>query len=210
MTKIKTLAALGMILAGLGMILALAGCGPAHEEAAPKSVAGTVHLCSSCHGFDGRSVSPTFPILAAQKAEYLEAQLHAFRDHSRADPHAHTYMWGMAAHLDDQTIAGVAAYFAGLPEAPPKPVNPATVDLAKRIFTEGVAEREVPPCGACHGDDAKGQGEFPRLASQHAGYLAEQLRHFRSNARSNETMHVNALNLTDAEIDALANYLSSM
>jgi cytochrome c553 len=37
--------------------------------------------CSSCHGPGGVSVSPTFPNLAGQQAPYLEAQLHAFRDH---------------------------------------------------------------------------------------------------------------------------------
>src|SRR6516164_4411449 len=69
--------------------------------ATPQQVQGTVHVCSSCHGLNGNSISPTFPRLAGQRAEYLETQLKAFRDKTRADPHAHTYMWGMAAHLSD-------------------------------------------------------------------------------------------------------------
>ncbi len=35
---------------------------------------------ASCRGDSGRSISPTFPVLAAQTAPYLQAQLHAFRD----------------------------------------------------------------------------------------------------------------------------------
>jgi hypothetical protein len=43
----------------------------------------------------------TFPDLAAQTAPYLEAQLRAFRDQTRRDPDALSYMWGMAAQLSD-------------------------------------------------------------------------------------------------------------
>ena len=59
----------------------------ATEPVTPDQVAGTVHVCSSCHGLEGRSISPTFPRLAGQRAEYIEAQLTAFRDHTRPDAH---------------------------------------------------------------------------------------------------------------------------
>src|ERR1700676_4883446 len=64
----------------------------------------TVETCGTCHGINGRSVSPTFPNLAAQTATYIEAQLKAFKDQSRADPDAQAYMWGMASQLSDTTI----------------------------------------------------------------------------------------------------------
>ena len=193
------------------LLLGLAGCDTAHTGAArEQQVKGNVHLCSSCHGITGRSVSPEFPILAAQQADYLEAQLHSFRDHSRADPHAHTYMWGMAAHLDDAAITGLARYFASQPAVPGRPVDEKTATAARAIFTEGIEAKGVPACAACHGDKAEGQGAVPRLAGQHRDYLADQLRLFRSNSRANETMHQNALNLTEPEIEALANYLSSL
>lgn len=195
----------------LVMALTLAGCDPARTGLAQQQDSdGHVHLCSSCHGITGRSVSPNFPILAAQPAEYLEAQLHAFRDHSRADPHAHTYMWGMAAHLDDTAIKSLAEYFSIQPAIPGRPVDDETAAAAKAIFTSGLGDRGVPACSGCHGDKAEGQGVIPRLAGQHRDYLADQLRLFRSNGRANETMHENALNLTDGEIDALAGYLSSL
>jgi cytochrome c553 len=195
----------------LAAAMALAACDTAHDRTAQsQDVGGNVHLCSSCHGITGRSVSPNFPILAAQPAEYLEAQLHAFRDHSRADPHAHTYMWGMAAHLDDSAIKSLAAYFARQPAVAGRPADDQVTAGAKAIFTGGIEARNVPACTGCHGENAEGQGPFPRLAGQHRDYLATQLRLFRSNSRTNETMHENALNLTDAEIGALADYLSSL
>jgi len=99
--------------AALGLVaLTVAACGGARPESSSgdPTVAGTVHVCSSCHGPDGRSISPTFPRLAAQQKDYLVAQLQAFRDKTRADPHAQTYMWGMAAQLSDQNIDAIATY----------------------------------------------------------------------------------------------------
>ena len=72
----------------------------------------TIETCGACHGANGRSVSPTFPNLAAQTAPYIELQLHAFKDQTRADPDAQAYMWGMASQLNDASISGLAAYFS--------------------------------------------------------------------------------------------------
>jgi cytochrome c553 len=46
--------------------------------------------CSACHGGGGRSVAPTFPILAGQSAEYLVTELREFHflsQDDRADTH---------------------------------------------------------------------------------------------------------------------------
>src|ERR1700719_778281 len=107
------------ILAAFALVaLAVAGCGgpgPPGSGSADSTVAGTVQVCSSCHGPDGRSISPTFPRLAGQQKDYLVAQLQAFRDKTRADQHAKTYMWGMAARLSDPLIEGIAAYYSSQP-----------------------------------------------------------------------------------------------
>jgi cytochrome c553 len=132
----------------LALAFTLAACDtPRHDMASQQDIDGNVHLCSSCHGITGRPVSPNFPILAAQQADYIEAQLHAFRDHSRADPHAHTYMWGMAAHLDDAAIKSLAAYFSSRPAVPGQPVDEASTAEAKVIFTNGVAAIWPINCG---------------------------------------------------------------
>ncbi len=199
-------------LAVVGGALALAACTnnqPSSQEQANPTVMGTVHVCSSCHGFNGRSVSPTFPRLAGQQKDYLEVQLKAFRDHSRADPHAHTYMWGMAAKLTDDTIDGVAAYYAAQPAAPGEPGSAADMAAGQKIFENGIDARNVPACNGCHGEHAEGTQTIPRLAGQHRAYLEEQLTNFASNARANETMHENAKNLTLDEISAVATYLAA-
>src|SRR5579863_9454104 len=98
----------------------------------------TVETCGTCHGINGRSVSPTFPNLAAQTAPYIEAQLHAFKDQTRADPDAQAYMWGMASQLSDASISGLAGYFSQQSAAPGRGGNSTLVAQGKQIFVEGV------------------------------------------------------------------------
>ena len=194
-----------------GVALALSACDTSKDaaQAEQETVTGTIHVCSSCHGLDGRSVSPTFPRLAGQQQEYLTVQLKAFRDHTRADPHAHTYMWGMAARLTDPTIDGLAAYYAGQTPAAGTPGDPADVAAGQRIFEEGVPAIDVPACKVCHGDKAEGANNVPRLASQHRVYLEGQLSAFAANSRANEIMHANAVHLTEEQIRQIATYLAA-
>ena len=98
--------------------------------------------CSSCHGLRGISVSPTFPHLAGQQAPYLEAQLKAFRDRSRADPHAQAFMWGMAAQLTDATITHIANYLAAQPPAPGTRADPAVTGTRRRATDHSRAWRD--------------------------------------------------------------------
>lgn len=172
-------------------------------------------LCSNCHGKDGRSVSPTFPNLAGQKKEYIQAQINLFREHTRSDPHAQAYMWGMASNpkLTDKVIAEIATYYSSQPPAPPTPPDDAALSASgKKLFTEGDAARSVPACSMCHGE--KGEGfetipVIPRLASQHKGYLVKQLEAFQSNLRENDLMHQIASGLTPGDIDAISTFLAS-
>jgi cytochrome c553 len=175
----------------------------------PEQVAGTLHVCSSCHGFDGRSISPTFPRLAGQQKDYLVAQLTAFRDKTRADPHARTYMWGMAAHLSDQMIQAIAAYYsaqfpvAGTPGASPQ------ITAGAKLFAEGIPSGHVPACVLCHGAKAAGNGPIPRLAGQHQAYLVRQLEAFASKARANEIMHEESKSLTPEQISEVTAFVAT-
>lgn len=177
--------------------------------AAPVDVAGTVHVCSSCHGPGGHSISSTFPRLAGQQKDYLEAQLKAFRDHTRADPHARTYMWGMAARLSDALIAGIADYYSKEPPVPGTPENSPEAQAGRAIYNDGVAAQSVPACKACHGEHAEGNAVIPRLAGQHRAYIERQLEAFASNARANEVMHENSKNLTADQIRDVAAFLQT-
>jgi len=170
----------------------------------------TIDTCGTCHGVDGRSVSPTFPNLAAQSAPYIELQLHAFKDQTRADPDAQAYMWGMASQLSDPMISALAAYFAAQPAPPGKPGNPALIAQGKRLFEEGVPAQQIPPCATCHGSRAEGQATFPRLAGQHAPYLLKQLLVIQSVLRTAPVMHGVVKNLSKDQMQAVVAYLESI
>src|SRR6202167_6543792 len=73
------------------------------------------NACSRCHGFNGVSTSPLFPILAGQVPGYIENELKLFRLRGRSDPHARAFMWGIARALTDEQIKGVARYFSSQP-----------------------------------------------------------------------------------------------
>lgn len=72
--------------------------------------------CVQCHGQQGSGVG-NFPPLAGQGANYLAAQLHAWRDGTRrGDPLA--LMQKIAARLSEADIRAVADYFSAQPVPP--------------------------------------------------------------------------------------------
>ena len=72
-----------------------------------------IAACSACHGPSGAGVPTQFPRLAGQYAEYVSAQLRAFRAGARAnDPNR--MMRAVAEKLSDDDIAAVAEYISGL------------------------------------------------------------------------------------------------
>ena len=170
----------------------------------------TVETCGTCHGVNGRSVSPTFPNLAAQSAPYLELQLKSFKDQSRADPDAQAYMWGMASQLSDATISALAAYFAAQPAVPGRGGTSALIAQGKHLFEEGVPVRQIPPCASCHGAHAEGLAYFPRLAGQHAPYLLKQLLVIQSVLRTAPVMHGVIKDMTKDQMLAVVAYLQSI
>jgi cytochrome c553 len=199
----------------LAFALALGGCaGAAIAQGAPadvKAAAATkaVELCSTCHGPYGISTSPDFPILAAQREAYLEAQIDAFRAHTRAEKDAHDIMWGIAGNLDPAIIKGIAQYYAEQPPAKGRAVDPAAIALGMEVFDKGFPARGIPACASCHGTQAQGQSIFPRLAGQHAAYVVKQLNYIQSLVRAAPVMHGIVKDLTPAEIQAVALYVQS-
>jgi len=182
----------------------------AATDAQKTALRKTVETCGTCHGVNGRSVSPTFPNLAAQLAPYIELQLKAFKDQSRADPDAQAYMWGMASQLNDSMISALAGYFAAQPAAPGKAGNSALIAQGKHLFEEGVPARQILPCASCHGAHAEGLALFPRLAGQHAPYLLKQMLVIQSALRTAPVMHGVIKNLTKDQMLSLVAYLESI
>jgi len=177
------------------------------EQAAERIA---ITTCATCHGHQGHSITPRFPVLAAQQAGYLNNQMQAFKSQSRGDADALGYMWGMAAPLDDTTIAALAGYYSK--QSPGKPIagTSATIIRGKELYQRGNAVEGIPACATCHGVNATGNETFPRLAGQHQQYIIKQLRSFQNNMRNVAVMHGVAQGLKVEEMKSVAAYLQSL
>lgn len=191
---------------GAGVVRA-ADISPDMRDAAQKVA---VTTCATCHGPQGRSFNPKFPRLAGQSASYLVAQMKNFKSQTRGDADALGYMWGMAAPLSDDLIDALAAYYSAQRPGNGESADPALIAHGKEIYEQGVAAEGIPPCVSCHGPNAVGTDDFPRLAGQHVQYLLKQLRSFQNNMRNVAVMHGVASGLQRAQMEAVATYLQSL
>ena len=199
-------------LVAVAAIVVVTSCRAAEAREGPptrEQVAAAVHVCSTCHGRAGRRTSPNFPRLAGQRAEYLGAQLRAFRDKTRADPpHANVSMAHMAAHLNDAMIARLAAHYSAQTPMSGAPQHSAAIAAGENIYAHGIPGR-VLPCMACHGASAQGSGAIPRLAGQDGAYLEQRMAHFAADPRADALMHQEAMHLTTPQIAAVTAYLAA-
>jgi len=196
-----------LLTASLAALVAVGPVQAAGDAAAGKTKSA---VCAGCHGMDGNSTNPVWPKLAQQHASYLAKELADFKSGARQDP----IMAGQAAALNPQDMADLAAYFSSQTVSPGQ-ADPAQVALGESIFKAGNAASGVSACAACHGPTGAGnpQAKFPRLAGQHAPYVVKQLKSFRSGQRSNDAgkmMRNVAAKMTDAEIDAVAQYVQGL
>jgi cytochrome c553 len=170
-------------------------------------------VCSNCHGLGGVAVSPNFPNLAAQGEPYFIAQLNGFKSHGRQDPAGFEYMWGISRSLSDEQIQGLAAYYAAQKPARQSLEGDASrLAAGQAIFENGIADKNVPPCGSCHGPQGFGMATFPRLAGQHADYVMKQLIVFQRTDERPEgsIMKTVAHELSPQNIEDVATYVQSL
>ena len=156
--------------------------------------------CAHCHGTDGNSTSSAYPSLAGQTREYLYQQIKAFKEGNRKN----SMMSPAAVVLSDQDAQDLAEYFSGqtLVRSTAK-TDPTTIEQGKKIAFEA-------QCVACHQPNFKGLNEFPRVSRQKYPYIVKQLKDFRDGTRASDVMGPTVKNLTDEQIDALAQYLTSL
>ena len=65
-------------------------------------------------------------------------------------------------------------------------------------------------CFICHGSDGESSSPvFPRLAGQHAGYIAQQLANYKSGKRRSTAMQPMVADLTEADFKALGTWFET-
>jgi len=179
-------------------------------------------ICAGCHGADGNSPAPSFPKIAGLGEKYLTEQLKLIQTNDRAI----VEMTGLLDGKSEQDLKDLAAFFNSktmqLSGAQPLEVKVNAgikvdgLKLGARVFRAGNLETGVPACTGCHspkglGNDPAG---YPRLSGQYSEYIAKQLRAYRAGDRTaganSQIMRQVAEQMSDAEIDSVANYISGL
>jgi cytochrome c553 len=164
--------------------------------------------CASCHGAAGNSSIVVNPKLSGQFASYTHKQLVDFTTPNRQQPIMTTY----AKMLTDAEKKDIAAWLAVQVHKPGAAKNKDTVELGRKIYRGGIAERGVAACASCHGANASGiPAQYPRLAGQHQDYTTAQLEAFKSGTRANSPqMTTLSQRMSTAEMRAVADYIAGL
>jgi cytochrome c553 len=197
----------------------IAGAAEAQRTAKPDAAKGAtlydsgdaargLPACLSCHGANGNSTIAVNPKLSNQIEAYTHKQLVDFTTPQRVNPVMTTY----AKMLTDEEKRNVAAWLAMQKTKQGAARNKDTIELGRKIYRGGIAEKGVAACASCHGAAAGGIPiQYPRLAGQHQDYTTAQLVAFRTGARSNSPqMTTLAQRLSDAEMKAVADYIAGL
>jgi cytochrome c553 len=197
--------------------IVFAGAGRAQDRGtasfSQRDLQAKIIYCKTCHGLSGEGYRGYIPMprLAGQQPKYLENQLRAFIERRRTNP----IMYQVAHVLSPSMLTALATHFSDLN---PEPLGGAPKELVapgKAIYEDGSPETNVAACSACHGSEAKGQGEIPRLAGQFFPYIVKALTNWSkergqdpSTEDTSAIMRLTAHNLTQTQIAAVAAYVS--
>jgi cytochrome c553 len=164
--------------------------------------------CVACHGAAGNSTITQNPKLAGQHEAYIQKQLHNFKGPDRNN----AIMTGIAKALGEDDIRNIAAFLEQQKPAPGSARNKNTVDLGKKIYRAGIAEKHVPACAGCHGPNGAGiPAQYARIAGQHQDYTIAQLTNFRTGTRANSAqMTAVGKRMSDEEMQAVADYIAGL
>jgi len=167
-----------------------------------------IPACVSCHGAGGNSTIAANPKLAGQHEAYIHKQLVDFTTPDRNQAIMTTY----AKLLTDEEKKNIAAYLSTQVAKPGAAKNKDTVELGKKIYRGGIADKRIPACASCHGANGAGVPvQYPRLAGQNQDYTYAQLGLFSSGHRSNGPMMATiAKRMSDDEMKAVSDYIAGL
>ena len=178
---------------------------PVEQVAAERFAA---EHCGACHGATGQSAAPNFPRLAGQNEVYLAKQLRDFASGDRKSP----MMKEKVALMDDPMIRSLAALYARQAASNTPSSDTQLLAVGQFVYERGNTYAGLPACQSCHGSQALGTQQLPRLAGQHPAYIASQLRSFHQSTRSNDgvAMKFVSSRMSDLEVHAVAAYLGNL
>ncbi|HEY2967171.1 MAG TPA: c-type cytochrome [Casimicrobiaceae bacterium] len=159
-------------------------------------------VCVTCHGQNGNSQNPDYPILAGQTWRYIYIELKDFKEGRRSDPQ----MSPIAATLSQDDMVALGNYFAAQKPLPIKFQADSAKVAAGRKTSDAVL------CPMCHLGGFVGQNEIPRVAGQYPKYIKKQLEDFKARRRTNDAGNMTsvAATLSEQDIENLSQYIGNL
>jgi cytochrome c553 len=148
-------------------------------------------------------------VLHGQPAGYLVAALEAYAGGRRRSG----IMQPLATDLRAEDIRRLADYYAEMkpPRAEPRATDAALIEAGRKLAFDGAPDKGIMPCMACH---SSASTTYPRIAGQHAAYMAGQLRLWRKGhvpaTAGAALMAPMVKRMSDEEIDAATAYFSTV
>jgi cytochrome c553 len=209
----RSLADAALILPAAVLALSFSSPAAAQGNVSKSEADAKLRYCEVCHGASAQGFHGYYsiPRLAGQPTEYLKNQLQAFVERRRTS----NIMFNVGHVLSPAMIDALTTDFNQLNPKPLEGAPKGNIDEGKKIFENGIAGANVPPCASCHGPEAKGNGPFPRLAGQLYDYITNKLTNWEKERGQNPSqpdisavMQPIAHSLTEPQIKAVAAYLS--
>ncbi|MDL0431067.1 c-type cytochrome [Marinobacter sp. TBZ242] len=195
-----------------GVVLGVGLTAMAHGAGDPEAGEANAAVCAGCHGEGGaKPVMAVYPKLSGIGEKYLYQQLVLIKDKDREIAE----MTGLLDNMSDQDLRDLAAYF-NEQDITVAQADPDLVDEGQALYRGGNMASGVPACAGCHNPRGIGNepAGYPRLSGQTADYVAKQLKAYRDGERAagqNASIMMDvAAKLTDAEIEAVASYVSGL
>ena len=164
--------------------------------------------CTACHGEDAKTpLQEGYPRLAGQNAPYALQQMKDIKSGARANGLSVDTMKPILEDVSEEQMKDLADYLFSLRDPAAKPAGAAD-HPGKRLFL-------TKTCVACHGKEGAKPvlPVYPNIAGQDKTYILQQTKDIKTGTRKNgksdamqPVMHL----VTDAEIDVIAEYLSTV
>ena len=186
------------------------------KDGDPSKGSSLIASCAACHGADGNSISSDWPKLAGQNQRYLLEQLQYFKSGERVNILMSSVLPILNSYTD-QDLLDIAAFYSSQIQTNGQAEDDAELlAVGEALYRSGDMKKAIPACTACHSVNGKGNelAGFPSVAGQQKAYLVLTLKAYRSMERNAGdyalVMQAVSQNLSDYEIEALANYMHGL
>lgn len=183
--------------------------------------------CGGCHGPDGNTPPEMYaaikaPKLAGQVPEYIVKSLHDYKAARRSNE----VMSPQAQAVAENDMADIAAWFGSQKVRPNPPQNKDLLAQGEKIYMKGIGRPDVvAACIGCHAPNGVGNRDWakimskvpavlaPAIGGQHAGYISDQLKAYKSGKRATDPAKVMrdiTGRMSEKDIAAVAEYIATL